>query len=428
MSKSFLCSDAWRGTRLGPRLRPGLHACLVAACLVAACLLAVPAAQAKPVSAAEAAAWRQDLATMRIQMEARHKDLFHHVTAPAFDAEVAALDARIPRLSRDEIVVGLMRLVASVGDGHTAIAPTRDKAIGFHRLPIALYDFEDGLFVRTADRAHADLVGARVLRIGNASAADAMRAAGGIVAQDNAMDVRFLAPMLLAMPEVVHGLGWRRAGRRRRCRWSRAGASARSRCRLSSRCRSCPPIPTPAGCRSRDGWTCAMPSASKRRPGCATLGAFPPRTLAGPARGVRADQPGQRRRGRNLRRLQRAAAGDGGGASRDRLVLDLRLNRGGNGTLLKPLEVGLLKSPADRPGGLVVLMGRSTWSAAQFLLNFLETYTQAAFVGEPSGSRGNIYGDSRKTTLPNSGITVRTSVYYWQDWMPWIPAAGRPRH
>jgi tetratricopeptide (TPR) repeat protein len=68
---------------------------------------------------------------------------------------------------------------------------------------------------------------------------------------------------------------------------------------------------------------------------------------------------------------------------------------------------------------MVVLMGRSTWSAAQFLLNFLENYTQATFIGEPSGSRGNVYGDSRKTTLPNSGITVRTSVYYWQDWMPW---------
>ena len=103
----------------------------------------------------------------------------------------------------------------------------------------------------------------------------------------------------------------------------------------------------------------------------------------------------------------------------DKLVIDLRLNRGGNGGLLKPLEVGLLKSGIDRPGHLFVLMGRSTWSASQFFLNFAENYTQAVFVGEPSGSRGNIYGDSRKIVLPNSGITVRASVYYWQDWAPW---------
>ena len=40
------------------------------------------------------------------------------------------------------------------------------------------------------------------------------------------------------------------------------------------------------------------------------------------------------------------------------------------------------------------------------------------FVGEPSGSKGNAYGDSRRVVLPNSGITVRVSVFYWQDWHP----------
>jgi hypothetical protein len=103
----------------------------------------------------------------------------------------------------------------------------------------------------------------------------------------------------------------------------------------------------------------------------------------------------------------------------DKLVLDLRLNRGGNGTLLRPLEIGLIRSKTNQPGRLFVVMGRSTWSASQFLLNHLEKYTDAVFVGEPSGSKGTIYGDSRKITLPNSGITARVSVYYWQDWDPW---------
>jgi hypothetical protein len=103
----------------------------------------------------------------------------------------------------------------------------------------------------------------------------------------------------------------------------------------------------------------------------------------------------------------------------EKLILDLRLNRGGNGTLLRPLEIGIIKSKLDQPGRLFTIIGRSTWSAAQFLLNHLEKYTNTLFVGEPSGSKGNVYGDSRKITLPNSGITVRASVYYWQDWNPW---------
>jgi hypothetical protein len=32
--------------------------------------------------------------------------------------------------------------------------------------------------------------------------------------------------------------------------------------------------------------------------------------------------------------------------------------------------------------------------------------------------KGTAYDDSRKIILPNSGITVRAAIYYWQDWLP----------
>jgi hypothetical protein len=64
--------------------------------VLAACLLLPGEVLAQAVTPAEAIAWRQDLATMRAKMEERHKDLFHHVSQGAFDADVAALDARIP--------------------------------------------------------------------------------------------------------------------------------------------------------------------------------------------------------------------------------------------------------------------------------------------------------------------------------------------
>jgi hypothetical protein len=46
-------------------------------------------------------------------------------------------------------------------------------------------------------------------------------------------------------------------------------------------------------------------------------------------------------------------------------------------------------------------------------------------VGEPAAGRGNHYGDSRRFTLPESGVTVRLSSLYWQFWdprddRPWI--------
>ena len=99
-----------------------------------------------------------------------------------------------------------------------------------------------------------------------------------------------------------------------------------------------------------------------------------------------------------------------------RLVLDLRLNRRGNGSLNRPLLLSLIKSKnLEGRGKLFVLIGRSTFSAAQFLVNDLEQYTDAVFVGEPSGGKANSYGDSRKIIPSNSKITVRVSTLWWQE-------------
>jgi Peptidase family S41 len=103
----------------------------------------------------------------------------------------------------------------------------------------------------------------------------------------------------------------------------------------------------------------------------------------------------------------------------DRLILDLRLNRGGNGDYNVPVVRAIIQSQRiDQDGRLFCIIGRGTFSAAQSLANQLEKYTHVTFVGEPSGSKGNAFGDSRKIILPNSGITVRASIFYWQEWFP----------
>src|SRR5215213_4809047 len=115
-----------------------------------------------PLTPAQVAAWREDLAYMAREMARRHRNLYHTVSRERFDSAVAGLYRRIPQLERHQVIVELARIAALVGDGHTNIAPTRDSAIGFRTLPVKLYFFKDGLFVRAADRQYADLAGAKV--------------------------------------------------------------------------------------------------------------------------------------------------------------------------------------------------------------------------------------------------------------------------
>jgi tetratricopeptide (TPR) repeat protein len=373
------------------------------------------------VSQTESKQWQEDLRFMASEAPKWHNNLFHTITPAQFDAAVKRLHERIPNLARHEIIVEMARIVATVGDGHTNIAPTRDAKIGFRALPVKFYLFKDGLFVRAAKSENAELVGARVVKIGNLTAEEAITRAGEIIGRDNEMDIRFFAPHLLSMPEILHALKIavtmesiplvvkQRDGKQQTVALKPIGTAELL------------PPDTDTTWLGKEGWvdmrdgaTAPLPLWLKNPNDKFWFEMLPAsRTIY-----VQINQVGNKEN-ETLEAFAKRLFAFVETNGVEKMILDLRLNRGGNGTLLKPLLLEIIKSKVNQPGKLFTIMGRSTWSAAQFLLNDLEKYTNAIFVGEPSGSKGNIFGDSRKITLPNSGITARVSVYYWQDWYPW---------
>jgi len=193
-------------------LHPRLHA------LWLLCLTLAPPASAQsptasvakqtaPAPEVTAEQWRADLRVMAQEMERRHKNLYHTVSRERFAAAVSDLEARIPSLQRNQIIVGMMRIAAMVGDGHTNVSPLKDTKFGFPSLPLKLYLFEDGLHVRTAAPAHADLVGAKVTAIGGVPVQEAVRRATEISPRDNDITPTMYVPVFLGMPDILHALG-----------------------------------------------------------------------------------------------------------------------------------------------------------------------------------------------------------------------------
>ena len=406
--------------RAGGSARRAGH-CIVAT--ISALLLAPPSfSQVAPRYTLTPEQWREDLRTMMAELPRRHRNLYHTTSAETFDSAAKALHERIPTLARHEIILEMARIVALAGDGHTNISPTRDPAIGFRTLPVALYLFRDGLYVRAAHRIHSDLAGGRVLRIGDASVDEAYARVRPYVGHDNEMGVRFFAPHLLAIPEVLHAAGLApspdsvlfevEVGGATRSVWLRPVGPVELM-----------PADADVTWRRKAGWVDARDRASAAEP--LWISRDPEKvpwwyTVMPGSRTVYA-QINQVRNGPTetfadfTNRLLTAIDS----LHADRLILDLRLNRGGNGVLLRPLVNGILKRPnVNERGRLLVLTGRGTWSAAQFLIDDLQQHADVTFIGEPSASKGNHYGDSRRITLPNSGITVRAATIYWQAWLP----------
>lgn len=382
---------------------------------LAALLLASPASSMPPD---EARAWRDDIRFMVREMERTHKNLYHAVSREDFAAMVAALDAKIPSLERHEVIVEMTKIVAAVGDGHTNIYPTRDPKIGFHALPVAFTFFGDELYVQAVHESQRPLAGARVLRIGDRDINEAYAAVKTMVGRDNEQGARYWAQYLLAMPEVLHAL------RITRALDDVPLTLATSRGEETVVLHPFAPVEIMTGDMAtlfnrREGWIDVRDFSGRpdplwlRRAGDAFYFEHVGNLLY-----VQINKVGDKT-DETLAHFAQRIRDEIAATKPEKVAFDLRLNRGGDGTLVVPLVRAIIQSESiDCKGHLFAIISPATFSAAQMFVDALEKYTNVTFVGEPTGSKGNAYGDSRKITLPNSGITVRASIYYWQDWHP----------
>lgn len=368
----------------------------------------------------DVAAWREDLRFLATELPALHKDFFRRTGRAEFEAAVRNLDVRIPRLARHQIIVAMARIVAMAPDGHTGISGLlHDSPAGFRYLPIAMYQFRDGLYIYAADPKYGAAVGGKVVRIGKAGIDDAIAAVGPLIPRDNVMAIRDRAPLYLACPEVLHALGLIDSTERVPFTVEKNGR----RMKLEI-------APSPAPKPVNDNWALGQRFSKLDNwiDGRSASKAPAPLWLRDPTNYFWSTYLEDSRtlyaQYNEVSDKSDTAVADWvkqiqamiDAKEVDRLVLDLRWNTGGNNYLNKPLLLTLIKSAeVNQPGKLFAIIGRRNFSAVQNLINDLDNYTNVVFVGEPTAGNPNFFGDVARFTLPNSKLIVGAATLWWQD-------------
>jgi len=374
-----------------------------------------------PIDEAWALKWREDLAFAKAEMPGTHIRIDHSTPRSELDTAIDDLAGHIPTLAHHQAVVELARIVAMIGDGHTRLTLPIDPASGFvgghrpteeavlpgapfHHYPVRFFLYADGLAIERIGIEYADLLGAVVVRIGMMSAEEAMAAVEPTIHRDNKMQVWQNLPTHLVIPEILHAQGV-----------------------IDSLGPLFLELETPAGERRQlaiEPLPIGQEVAWADRP----EDTFPlfrrnldrnyrfelldsERTVYFRYLTVQNEEAGE-----SLPDFARRMFAYIGEHNVERLIIDIRGNGGGNNWLNAPLERGVIRATSLwRPGGLVVLADRYTFSAAMNFVSFLAGTTPAIFVGEATGGRPNHYGDARQLQLPNTGLTVRLSTVYHQD-------------
>jgi hypothetical protein len=363
-------------------------------------------------------AWREDVRLIAELLPKRHPDLFYRMPRTTWDSAVRSLERRIPRMTRNQALVGLMELVALPHDGHTSLNPAFDPGFAWRYYPVQYEWFEDGLFIRKALPEQAALLGAKVVRIGKVPVDEALARAEPTLPHENEWFVRAHLPWRLAIPELLDGLGLvedlealplvvERGGRQETVILRAAG-------------RITPQGHNPGGGIDTRQWLdmrkAGGPPLWQRHPERPYWVEYisAQRLLYVAYRGVvDAPPPGNQEFWRSVFTLADSVP-------LERMVLDLRENGGGNSFFNRQVIRGILARPAlDRPDRLYVLTSGRTFSAAMNLVLDLEQWTNATFVGAPTGNATVFFGDHTQHRLPRSGLTVNLST------LPWYPANPR---
>ena len=329
-------------------------------------------------------------------IEAHHPDPFLAVSRTVLRREAARVDAlRVD--DRSGLIVELMRMLALLGprNGHSVIFPLDDDPTVRRAYPLWLSEFEDGIFV--VGSPQLDLVGAELVAIAGSDVGDILAAVTPLVARDNEWTIRARRPAFLVDGSVLRGLGVIDDGGRTNFRLrapdgsvvqAALDAMAIGEYFAAAADPHWSPPPQPAYLRRRREWQWVDHTVDGRAVHIGynvTLG-----DVAGFAKEVAAfaAEPEIRL-----------------------VVLDLRLNGGGDNRTYGPLLEALKRLDPDKR--IAVLISRNTFSAAMQFVIDLEQQTSALFVGEPTGASPNHFGDATRVQLPNSGVNAHVATVAW---------------
>jgi tetratricopeptide (TPR) repeat protein len=347
-------------------------------------------------------------------MKAQHGNLFHTMSEASFKTAVKSLRESIPLMNDYQILAGFVRLVGMVQDGHNNLDLSFGTGLQYN-YPLRFWVDGDTAYVVRAPRKAAALVEGRLLSIDGVPADSLWKAMLPLSPHDPGnpgFGARALVRRYLLSAHLLYGLGFTKSLDSARFAVERKG----KRLELTLHAE-------PISVRSLYYYTAPPDWADARN-----TSHDPPLWVRHPDSTYWFEYlPAQK-----FLYVQMNEVGNAPGSTTaefarrildfadhnpvDRLALDLRRNGGGNNFLLRPLIVTLIQlRKIDQRGKLFVLISPETFSAAQNLTNRLENYTEATFVGEPTGENVNFYGDTRRFRLPNSHIPVAMANLYWQD-------------
>ncbi len=360
------------------------------------------------------AQWQEDLRFIQNTIHKDYSHLFVKTTKEIFDTEVETLYSVIPNLQEHEIIVGISRLVSLFKYGHTYIS-FHQKPFEFSQFPFNLYEFNNEIYIQGTHKNYPSALGAKVIAVEGKPISAILKAIEPTVEAENSQYFKAYGINNIRYPEVLHAQKITKTLQNKITLTLEKNGKVfiKSFTALAKG----ETVPTHRGYVHQDeNWLDARDQSTTplylRHLDKVYFSEYLAKEKAMYVRHSRiADESEESTKGFYARVFKEIETNDA-----EKLIIDLRLNGGGNNYLNKDVIKSIIKAEKiNKIGKLFVIIGKRTFSACQNLVNEIDNYTNVIFVGEPTAENINFWGDSRPVTLPNSAINISLSYLWWQD-------------
>jgi hypothetical protein len=370
-------------------------------------------AEAAPSPEERSARWRQDLELVRTEFErpGYAVDLQRGISTrgqkdvaklyPELDKTIASIESSVPTASDAEIILRLMRLIASAHVAHNTVSvPFRTEGF-WESLPVGFFWFPDGMAVAEALPDYGNTNGARVISIGGKTPEQVLALVSPYISYENEFQLRLQSSPVIGTSAVLQDVGLLDSEGKVSLVLQKAGEAP-----FTVRMAPGPPqvlkrawyvdalhVPMPLFLSNMEKvyWYRYLADSQ-------TLYIQYNRCKNDPAKSF-AD-------------FSREALAVADAHPVKRVVIDLRMNGGGDSRVINPLKDGLAARRKDT-GPVYVLIDSGTFSSAVDNAKDLRQQLEAKLVGEPTGGEPGGYGEVKSITLPNSKLVVTYTSKHW---------------
>ncbi len=339
--------------------------------------------------------WREDLHYLVEKMEQKHPDLYASISRVTFFNAVRNIEERISSLDSNQIMVEFFKVIALPNDAHSfpfIISP----AYNLHHFPLKIYNFDDGWYVTDICRKHKDVIGSRVVKIGDVPMDEVYELYKPYLAVGNDFSKRERFCLIGLMAEWLHAQGIIEHINKGAFTFENAEGEQQT------------VVMKPEKHFLWLYWYMFRRVDNKSSPFVLNRRQNPyvfefldeNQTLYFRFNAVVRESAKE-----TIEEFIERLSSYVDTHDFKRMAIDLRNNAGGDGSLIFDL-VDLIKNneKINQRGKLFVIIGRNSLSAAVMFASMLQNNTKAIFVGKPTGQGPNFFSGPNAVTLPHSKL------------------------